>query len=1569
MHPRARVLSWCALILALPLIPSRPDARDVRRETQRSYDREGLRLAAGPAGTEVSWEGLALDRTGGRPALPVDRWTFEPPEGYRLKRIDVEAVGWETLPVTEPVVSFPGPAPPPTPGDGNAAAGGPPPDAEMLAGGFLRGTRLETVEFRPVRHRPGSGEVEIASGFTVLLEFEPDPSEPVVSRRRAWAGEDAFETAAARLTGRKPPGFEPGGLRTLVNGQEPFAPRFTPSEDGSPVRYLIITDDASELEYQRLADWKTAVGTPAVVRTLTWIRDNYPHGVDESEEVRGFIRDAVELWGVEYVLLGGDVDQVPIRYAWSYFYGGEFIPTDLYYTCLDGNWNANGNHLFAEPYFSTAFTGDGADFLPDVWVGRVPSRTPLEARNYVDKILDYETAIPLGAGFATGMLCLGEMLFPQNWSPGDSVLFDGALVCEDAVARTSPPIVHQRMYENYFDYPGSVPENKPDAIAAINSGYNMILHVGHGFRNTMAVGLNGEALNNGDADAFHNGVRQGMLYAINCTSAALDFDCIAEHFIRNPNGGGVASVGSTRLDFPATGWDYQNEFFDLVYSGDVTRMGVAAAQQKIPFASTASRDGEHRWTQFSLIFLGDPDMNLYTDAVDAMSVSVVEPFVLGQGTYTVQVTDGAGPVEGAVVCLNKAGDAYGWATTNAAGTAVVAFDPDLPGSASLGVRADNHLSRVDSVTVGASADKHLFLASLIVDDTSGGDGDSLLEAGETAFLFPAVGNQGMVVATGVSLSIVAAPAGITVLDGVSGFADVLPGSTEAALDPLHITVGAAIDPVSLLSVTLELTADGYTRQEPLVLYAGGPSVEHIDNAVTDTVGNGNGNGTLEAGEDQHLAMTATNSGLGRSTGLTGVLTTSDPAVTILDDSSIYGDLEPGQTAAGDGFSFRFADASLGHTMQLTLSDQRGPFLVKTFELQPPATPLDLTAEGGASSITLRWTPPADEDVGGYAVYRSPAPGGPFVRVNEADTGPISYYKDEKLPELTRYYYRVAAVDSSGNEGAQSGVAEATTSLPAHPGFPLAVSASVPSSPCIGYFNGDTKSEIIAGGSEIHVTLDDGIEYIDGDGNAQTYGIFDDSGYGPFWAPPSVADLDGDGRSEIVAAGWTSGFLLVWDSKGNIRPGFPKNLNIDASPTPNVWSASALADVDGDGQLEIFINAGRYTFAFNADGTEVVDGDSDPLTDGVFLEMGASFNYGTPAIADVDNDTLPEIIVGSRDGNLYVMEADGSFLPGFPFATGGDITSSPAIGDLDKDGFKEMVVPNGNFQVHAVDVNLNQPPGWPVGANMNLDYDASPALADLDGDTFLDVVVCAGNGTVFIFRGQNGQILPGWPFILYDSNGFKVGLSSSPAVGNLDDDPEHEICFGANDGNLYAFNLDASLVDGFPIGTNNQIEGGPILWDIDDDGLTEVVAQSLDENVYVWDSPGVFDPDNQPWPMFCQNTRRTGEVSSPVWERIGTPQTTPSLPVLAPNYPNPFAARTTIGYTIPGTTGPQPVQLQIFDIEGRLVRTLARGPAEPGFHEVAFDGRGEDGRVLGAGVYFYRLRVAGNSHTRKLVLLP
>jgi hypothetical protein len=91
--------------------------------------------------------------------------------------------------------------------------------------------------------------------------------------------------------------------------------------------------------------------------------------------------------------------------------------------------------------------------------------------------------------------------------------------------------------------------------------------------------------------------------------------------------------------------------------------------------------------------------------------------------------------------------------------------------------------------------------------------------------------------------------------------------------------------------------------------------------------------------------------------------------------------------------------------------------------------------------------------------------------------------------------------------------------------------------------------------------------------------------------------------------------------------------------------------------------------------------------------------------------------------------------------------------------------------------------------------------------------------------------------------------------------------------------------------------------------------------------------------------------------------------LMQNYPNPFNAGTTISYNVPNASSDQiQVKLEIFDLQGRLIRTLVNAASQPGQHQVLWNGADNNGLMASSGVYFYRLQAGSFVETKRMVML-
>ena len=278
--------------------------------------------------------------------------------------------------------------------------------------------------------------------------------------------------------------------------------------------------------FQPLADWKTQKGVRTKIFGLSWITSQNFVGRDEAERVRSFIQYAYQNWGTKWILLGGDVNIVPHRTAFamdcqfSSRSDENHIPCDLYFSDLDGDWDADGNDRFGE-------ISDNIDLFPEVYVGRASLESPEEVNGWVNKILTYEKNPPMD--FQKDILFICQVLW--------NVPYTDTGIGKNQIEEDNLP---QNFYYISKLYESSGNLTKAKVVQKINRGLNIINHAGHAWWSSMSLGDG--SLGISDMNSLTNGFRCGTIFSIGCWAGAIDYDCVAEAYLANPNGGGVAFI-------------------------------------------------------------------------------------------------------------------------------------------------------------------------------------------------------------------------------------------------------------------------------------------------------------------------------------------------------------------------------------------------------------------------------------------------------------------------------------------------------------------------------------------------------------------------------------------------------------------------------------------------------------------------------------------------------------------------------------------------------------------------------------------------------------------------------------------------------------------------------------------------------------------------------------------------------------------------------------------------------------------------------------------------------------------
>ena len=466
--------------------------------------------------------------------------------------------------------------------------------------------------------------------------------------------------------------------------------------------------------------------------------------------------------------------------------------------------------------------------------------------------------------------------------------------------------------------------------------------------------------------------------------------------------------------------------------------------------------------------------------------------------------------------------------------------------------------------------------------------------------------------------------------------------------------------------------------------------------------------------------------------------------------------------------------------------------------------------------------------------------------------------------------------------------------PLRPGFParLAGAGAVRAShPAVGDLDGDGVQEIVVGtqSGRVYVLRANGTV-------VPGWPITMPAEIG---ASPAIGDLDGDGFLEVVVA---CGSTFDPDGSGEVRAYrrngtllwsfFPADENQDGRPD-GVVSTPAIGDVDGDGTNEVAFGSWDFNLYLLRGATGAVVAGFPPNPSGLGHGLRDSI-WSSPALADLDGDGKLEIIIGAdthaegppinspAGGAIHVFRWNGTQMPGFPRYVDQTIMSSPAIGDLDGDGSLDIVVGGGVFytgavgrRVYAWDRYGTPLPGWPVVTDGQVF--SSPALADLTGDGRPEVIVSdepsGGAGPfLYAFRG-NGAL----HFKIQPKSFFAVTPNiGSPSVADVTGDGKADILVAVNtEITVIGRNGEHVTSQGPPSAgdprlsyyTNTAIISGAVVTDLENDGIVDVVAASgepfpspTDAAVYVW-TPAPVGP--APWPMFRKELQRRGaSISGP-----------------------------------------------------------------------------------------------------------
>ena len=449
---------------------------------------------------------------------------------------------------------------------------------------------------------------------------------------------------------------------------------------------------------------------------------------------------------------------------------------------------------------------------------------------------------------------------------------------------------------------------------------------------------------------------------------------------------------------------------------------------------------------------------------------------------------------------------------------------------------------------------------------------------------------------------------------------------------------------------------------------------------------------------------------------------------------------------------------------------------------------------------------------------------------------------------------------------------------------------------------------------------------------------------------AMADLDADGDLDLAVGCYQSQSYPPYDDWRNF---ILYNIDGELQSSPGWWSNDAssttdilAADLNDDGYPDIFAANGGFSFDpskvyyFNTETDSINRTAGWSSADNCFTTGAAAFDFDQDDDIDVATSNQGVSPLPYKPVHIFMNNGDGlETVPSWS-SSEEEISGSVAWGDYDQDGWYDLAVSKwANFYscvYHNVEGIMQTYPNWTADNN---DTQKGVAWADVNGDSYPELAIGASGIPTQLYPNNEGMLgsSPVW-----QSNNSYHGVQDM-RWADVDGDGDMDLAtvhFSTGHLRIY-LNIDGVLettpswqYDASQAGT--AVEFG----DINGDGAVDLIM-------------GV---SGQPCVMVFYNTGVTSVDE------------TPELPLatrLVGNYPNPFNVTTRISFYLQDNSA---VKLQIYDLGGRLVKTLVDGQCRAGYNNILWDGKNREGRVAATGVYLYRLETNTGVQTSKMVML-
>lgn len=626
-------------------------------------------------------------------------------------------------------------------------------------------------------------------------------------------------------------------------------------------------------------------------------------GIDTQEKIRNYLISFYSQQPLKYVLLAGDTDLIPHR-GFYVNMGNDGavdadIPADMYYSCLDGNWNTDNDSYWGEPM--------EADLVPEFALGRFCYNSDDEIANFINKTSMYlnNPFIPeIKSGFF-----VGEYLWQGPTWGGDYMDEMIGYCTANGYATTGIPTNWNitTLYDRTYGYEDAWGANQIRPI--LSQGPNFVNHLGHSNTTyTMRLTVNQVSstsiTNNGTNHNF------SIIFTQGCYAGAFDnretnpgsytVDSITEKFT-SISTAAVAMIAHSRYGWGVVGSTdgasqyIHRQFIDAIFGEQINALGKALNDSKVDNIPWITNTPVMYWVTYETNLIGDPALMAWTDTPQQIVAALPSHWIVGLNYYQIQTN-----APNAVFRLKNGENIICQTTANSSGLINISLLGTIsPGTYDVYIIAPNFLPFHQEIIVEASNMPYVVPTTIEFIDN-----DGLYHTGEEVSINVTIKNVGLVNQTGTgTITLTSNSNNILVLNGNSEFNPLAVADSTTISGVFRIRIQGYFPDHQMTTLNFLTTFDGYSAITPFVITLNAPEL-HIDEYTFV-----NECPIIMPGDNPYLNMMVSNSGSGNAYSPMLILFCDNPNVILSTTDTYLAPVSPNNSIFFENvFSVQLTDA-------------------------------------------------------------------------------------------------------------------------------------------------------------------------------------------------------------------------------------------------------------------------------------------------------------------------------------------------------------------------------------------------------------------------------------------------------------------------------------------------------------------------------------------------------------------------------------------------------------------------------------------------------------------------------------